>query len=42
MEKARSKPYEVEEKIEIDSEDLSISMVLEIVAISTICFIAGN
>lgn len=42
MEKARSKPEEVEEQLAIDNNDLSISMVVEIIAISTICFVAGN
>lgn len=42
MEKARSKPEEVEEKVDIDNNDLQISIVLEIVAISAICFVAGN
>lgn len=42
MEKARSKPEEVEQEVTIDTNDLPISMVMEVVALSTICFVAGN
>lgn len=42
MEKARSKPEEVEQEVTIDSNDLPINMLLEVVALSTICFVAGN
>jgi hypothetical protein len=42
MEKARSKPEEVEQRVHVDTNDLSISMVLEVVALSTVCFVAGN
>jgi hypothetical protein len=42
MDKARSKPEEVEERLAIDCNDMSISLVLEVVALSTVCFVAGN
>lgn len=42
MEKVRLKPEEVFEKIKIDTNEMPVSQVLEVVPLSTICVVAGN
>ena len=42
MEKVRLKPEEVLEQIKIDTNEMPVSQVLEVVPLSTICVVAGN
>lgn len=42
MEKVRLKPEEVQERIGIDSNELVVSDVVEVVSLSAICVVAGN